>query len=350
MAVAVDGAIFVSYRRQETNHLAGRLSDRLADRFGEAQVFIDVEAIEPGVDFTETIFRAVAACKVLLAVIGPAWLTVTDERGRRRLDDPDDIVRLEIEAGLTRDVRVIPILVEGAVMPRRDDLPESLAGLARRNAFAIRHQSFRHDAGRLITAIDRVLAPASDVAAATGVRSATRDEFGNVKVAVPLGGDDLVTRWQLVDHREGQVYQWPDLLEHYNRYDVYRGETRREGTVFIALGWTVRPGAWGMDRTYVVSFLSQHAPQTPLAEFLAVDDYAETGELIAVIRGSDGGRKMYGSGEELPPSYAPFRITTYRDRVRARGSWNKLAVVVAETDTDAILNHALIQARRRGDL
>lgn len=162
--------------------------------------------------------------------------------------------------------------------------------------------------------------------------------------------NDLVTGWRLVDQREGQVYQWPELLERYDRYDVYRGEAQREGTVFIALGWTVRRSAWGMDRVYVVSFLSQRGPQTPLAEFLAADDYAETGELIAVIRGSDGGRKMYGPADDLPSVYAPFHITPYRDRVQAKGSWNKLAVVTAETDTDTILNHALIQARRRGDL
>jgi hypothetical protein len=163
-------------------------------------------------------------------------------------------------------------------------------------------------------------------------------------------GNDLVTGWQLIDRREGQVYQWPETLDHYDRYDVYRGETQGEGTVFIALGWTVRLGRWGADRVYVVSFLSQRAPQTPLAEFLAADDHAETGELIAVIRGSDGGRRMYGPAEALPPAYAQFRIATYRDRVQAKGAWNKLAVVAAETDTDAILNHALIQARRRGDL
>src|SRR5215471_7105583 len=151
MTVAEGGGIFVSYRRQETSHLAGRLYDRLTDRFGEDQVFIDVDTIEPGVDFTEEISRAVEACKVLLAVIGPDWLTATNERGQRRLDDPDDIVRLEIEAALARHVRVIPILVEGAVMPGRDDLPESLAGLARRNALLIRHDSFRSDVGRLVT-------------------------------------------------------------------------------------------------------------------------------------------------------------------------------------------------------
>ncbi len=165
MPVAEGGGIFVSYRRRESSHLAGRLYDRLADRFGEDQVFIDVDTIEPGVDFAEEIFRAVTACKVLLAIIGPNWLTAADERGGRRLDDPDDIVRLEIKAALARHVRVIPILVEGAVMPGRDDLPESLAGLVRRNALLIRHESFRYDAGRLVTAIERVLAAAPGTAA-----------------------------------------------------------------------------------------------------------------------------------------------------------------------------------------
>jgi hypothetical protein len=167
MTVVKGGGIFISYRRQETSHLAGRLYDRLADRFGEGQVFIDVDTIEPGVDFAEEIFRAVAACNVLLAIIGPTWLTAADERGCRRLNDPDDIVRLEVEAALARAVRVIPILVEGAVMPVREDLPESLAALARRNALPIRHESFRVDAGRLVTAIERVLAaPGTAVASA----------------------------------------------------------------------------------------------------------------------------------------------------------------------------------------
>ena len=178
MTVGEGSGIFVSYRRQESSHLAGRLADRLADRFGEGQVFIDVDTIEPGVDFAEEIFRAVAGCEVLLAIIGPNWLASADERGGRRLDDPDDIVRLEIEAALARGVRVIPILIEGAVMPRRDDLPESLASLARRQALLIRHESFRYDVGHLVTAIERILTPASGPIAvprasdAHGVRSA----------------------------------------------------------------------------------------------------------------------------------------------------------------------------------
>lgn len=89
--------------------------DRLADHFGKGQVFMDVDAIEPGVDLAEEISCAVAACKVVLAIIGPIWLTASDEQGRRRLDNPDDLVRIEIEAALARDVRVIPILIEDAV-------------------------------------------------------------------------------------------------------------------------------------------------------------------------------------------------------------------------------------------
>ena len=168
MAARVRGGIFISYRRQETSQQAGRLYDRLADRFGESQVFIDVATMEPGVDWREEIFRAVAACQVLLAVIGPGWLSAADERDSRRLDDPDDIVRLEIGAALARDVRVIPILVEGAVMPGRADLPGNLAGMIRRNALTIRNESFRDDAGRLVLAIEQVLGLARpDVARAT---------------------------------------------------------------------------------------------------------------------------------------------------------------------------------------
>ena len=188
MTVAEGGGIFVSYRRQETSHLAGRLADRLADRFGESQVFIDVDTIEPGVDFAEEISRAVTSCEVLLAIIGPAWLTATDERGRRRLDDPDDIVRLEIEAALARNVRVIPILVEGAAMPGRQDLPDTLAGLARRNALFIRHESFRSDAGRLVTAIERVLAKTPGAAVVSGILDASGQPARAAVGAVPQRG------------------------------------------------------------------------------------------------------------------------------------------------------------------
>ena len=157
MSASSSGGVFISYRRHEASHLAGRLYDRLAARFGDNQVFMDVDTIALGVDFAKVITQAVSTCEILLAVIGPGWLTAADEDGRRRLDDPDDLVRLEIAAALERDIRVIPILVEGAQMPRRQELPDDLASLARRNGLILRHESFRSDADRLIRAIEPIL-------------------------------------------------------------------------------------------------------------------------------------------------------------------------------------------------
>ena len=213
MSAAGGGGIFVSYRREESSYVAGRLSDRLIDRFGAEQVFIDVEAIEPGADFAEAISRAVDACVVLLAVIGPGWLLAADERGERRLDDPDDLVRLEIGTALAREVRVIPVLVEGAVMPRRENLPEGLAGLARRNALRIRHESFRDDAGRLVSAIERVLASAAVVGGAEGARSA-----GDVSGVVVMEGSgagrkDLARAARLAADAERIAYSTTDESE-----------------------------------------------------------------------------------------------------------------------------------------
>jgi hypothetical protein len=165
---------FISYRRKESSHLAGRIYDRLVGQFGEGQVFMDVDTLELGVDFAEEISQAVAACQVLLAIIGPGWLTAADEHGRRRLDDPDDLVRLEIETALARDVRVIPILTESVAMPDPNDLPESLVGLSRRTALTIRHESFGSDVERLITTIERVLATPGTVTALAA--SPTRED------------------------------------------------------------------------------------------------------------------------------------------------------------------------------
>jgi hypothetical protein len=159
MSAPGSGGVFISYRRQESSGLAGRLYERLAARLGEDQVFMDVDTIAPGLDFAEVITQAVSTCQVLLAVIGPTWLAATGEDGQRRLEDPDDIVRLEIAAALERDIRVIPILVEGAVMPRGQQLPEDLVPLARRNAVVLRHESFRVDADRLLAVIEPILRP-----------------------------------------------------------------------------------------------------------------------------------------------------------------------------------------------
>src|SRR5512132_182534 len=150
--------IFISYRREETAYPAGWLFDRLADHFGRGQIFKDIDSIQPGDDFVDVITKAVASCDVLLALIGEQWLTITDGQGRARLDRPDDFVRLELEAALTRNVRVIPILVAGARMPHGDQLPPSLAKLARRQALELSPSHFESDISRLQNALDRALA------------------------------------------------------------------------------------------------------------------------------------------------------------------------------------------------
>jgi uncharacterized RDD family membrane protein YckC len=161
------GRIFISYRREETAYPAGWLFDRLAGRFGGGQVFKDVDSIDPGDDFVDKITRAVGSCDVLLALIGDQWLTITDQDGRRRLDSPEDFVRVEIEAALARNVRVIPILVDGARMPRADELPDSLAKLARRQALELSPSRFDFDLGRLLKVLNRTLAELQARPAAT---------------------------------------------------------------------------------------------------------------------------------------------------------------------------------------
>ena len=160
MAQASGGRVFISYRREDAGYPAGWLFDQLAARLGADRVFKDVDSIEPGDDFAEMITAAVASCTVLLAVIGDRWLTAAGQDGRR-LDDPGDFVRLEIEAALARGVRVVPVLVGGARMPRPDQLPASLAALTRRQAIKLSHARFSSDLAGLIKVLDRVPDPSS---------------------------------------------------------------------------------------------------------------------------------------------------------------------------------------------
>ncbi len=158
--------ILISYRREDTSGYAGRLYDDLSEVYGKGQVFIDIDAIEPGVDFTEVIAREVGSSDVVLVLIGPRWLTLADGEGNRRLDNPEDYHRLEIEAALQRDIRVIPLLFQGAAMPNRDQLPEPIRKLAVRNALEITDQRWAFDLGRLTEALTRVLEGSGDAATA----------------------------------------------------------------------------------------------------------------------------------------------------------------------------------------
>ena len=149
--------IFINYRRDDSAATAGRLHDRLAQVFGRKRIFMDVDQIPAGIDFVAHLNSQVAACNVLLVVIGPHWLNVKNEAGERRLHQPDDFVAIEIAAALARDIRVIPVLVDGATIPRASELPDSLKPLVRRQAIELRQAHFGRDAEALIERLHEVL-------------------------------------------------------------------------------------------------------------------------------------------------------------------------------------------------
>jgi hypothetical protein len=156
------GKIFINYRRGDEPGFTHALLGRLEQTFPAERLFIDVDNIPAGEDFVRALESQVAQCDALLAVIGNGWLDARDERGNRRLDDPNDFVRIEIESALRQGKRVIPVLVHEARMPRPDELPEAIRPLATRNAVRLTHERFRADVQGLIKALQGALA---DVAA-----------------------------------------------------------------------------------------------------------------------------------------------------------------------------------------
>ena len=151
--------IFICYRREDTAGWAGRLCADLKASLRGADVFMDIDAIPPGVRFDEYIAQAVGSCSVLLALIGPRWLTVTDKNGRRRLDDPADFTRLEIVTALRRNIPVIPALVGGARVPAAEDLPADLKLLVRRQSYELADHRWAADCRGLAQALSSMVRP-----------------------------------------------------------------------------------------------------------------------------------------------------------------------------------------------
>ncbi len=158
---AMDGGIFISYRREDAAGDAGRLADHLQRRFGRSRVFLDVDGIAPGTDFPQVLARCLQQTAVVLVVIGPRWASVRLDDGTRRLDSAGDFVRSEVEAALARGgVLVVPVLVQGAVMPRAEELPPSLASLLKLQAARIDHEEFHADAERLCDSLAAAISSA----------------------------------------------------------------------------------------------------------------------------------------------------------------------------------------------
>ena len=155
------GMIFINYRRSDTGWSARTVSERLAEEFTSQRLFIDVD-LSGGVDFVEAVETQMAESEVMVSLIGPSWLSERDETGTRRIDNPGDWVRIELETALRRGIRVIPVLVDGAAMPSEGELPETLKLFARRQAIRITHENFAAQVQSLIKAVKLALSDAEE--------------------------------------------------------------------------------------------------------------------------------------------------------------------------------------------
>lgn len=168
--------IFISYRRDDSEGQAGRLFDDLSAHFGRDAVFMDVAAIRKGLDFRRIIHEHVTSCGVLLVIIGKRWLSASDSKGRRRLDDANDFVRLEISAALSRGIPVVPVRVHDVAMPTEHELPDALKELAFRNGTELTHARWDSDVRLLIEDIRPYVETAMPAATASARISSPGDE------------------------------------------------------------------------------------------------------------------------------------------------------------------------------
>jgi hypothetical protein len=154
--------LFIAYRRDDSAGHAGRLYDRLSGHFGVDRIFMDIDTIKPGEDFVSILENAVASCEILIAIIGRYWLTSSDKNGRR-IDRPDDFVRLEILTAINRGIPIIPVLVHGAKMPNPDELPKGLEPLTRLQALEVTDTRWAYDVSKLISILERILSTGLNV-------------------------------------------------------------------------------------------------------------------------------------------------------------------------------------------
>lgn len=146
-------SIFINYRRDDTSGYSGRIHERLASVFGSDSVFMDLDDIHPGANFVRAIDESLIRCDVMIVLIGKRWLEARDASGRRRLDDPDDFVQLEIAKALERNVRLIPVLLNNASMPSEKELPAALGRLASIQAIELSDERWDYDLSQLVSAI-----------------------------------------------------------------------------------------------------------------------------------------------------------------------------------------------------
>jgi len=285
--------IFLSYRHEDAAPYARLLQHELRERFPDAQVFMDLDPIEAGLPFAEVIQDAVDSCAVLVALIGRQWVTLADEHGNRRLDNAGDLVRFEVQAALERGVRVIPVLVDGASPPHRQQLPSGLHKLAGLNSHKLSDDRYQYDADQLFDLIQQVLAPidereeADRQARQAGQRTARQE----TELTVPAG-----TVTFLLTDIEGSTRLWESVpeamevaLERHNR--LVTGVVEDHGGVVVTSRgegdsmFAVFPGAAAAVEAAGVCQLRLGGEPWPAGAVLRVRMGLHTGEARA--RGSD---------------------------------------------------------------
>jgi formylglycine-generating enzyme required for sulfatase activity len=309
--------IFVSYRRDDSSGHAGRLSDKLSDRFGADNVFMDIDHIGPGEDFVQVIEDAVSSCEILIAIIGRDWLSGVDEKGRRLLDKPNDFVRLEIAAALKRSIRVIPILVQGAAIPNPEELPEPLLKLSRLNALELSDVRWKRDVDHLISSLERIITQREEVRGSANAQSSIEEVISQPlsETAEAAKSERFVSR----DQSSGSANEEsPTRTSGQSRHNSRKRIAMIAGVLIIAvLGalilWSLRTTIWKPSPAEVQPKPGQQSPsdqQTSKAE----NKPAPPEGMVYV----PGGILMMGrdSGDEAerPPhqvTVKPFFIDTY---------------------------------------
>lgn len=216
-------SIFISYRREDSADISGRIYDQLEARFGSGAIFKDVDAIPAGVDFRQHLTAALTSCAAALVIIGPRWLDARNAQGARRIDDAADFVRVEVETLLQRETPIIPILTHGTLMPAAADLPPSIASLSYINALPVRADpDFRRDIDRVVRAVEGYVpssrghqAPAPEPAATSGAARASFEvrsnwsTFGGQTISVAAAKEGRIES----NHRMLPWAPWPDAVD-----------------------------------------------------------------------------------------------------------------------------------------
>jgi hypothetical protein len=240
------GKIFINYRREDTAGFAQALFGRLEQSFSAKSLFMDVDSIGAGQDFVRAIEEQVGECDAMLVLIGPKWLNVTDETGGRRLENPQDFVRIEVDSALRFGKRVIPVLVQKTAMPRADALPEPLKALALLNAVGLTNERFKADAQGLCRALEATLAE---------VKEARR------QAEIPAKAEELAN-WAFI--KNSQLIE--DFRDHLARFPFGMSQpwarSRLEGLVWAALP---RP----LSKLDLEGFLAEFPNGTHSSEMIA---------------------------------------------------------------------------------